>query len=670
MAAVGDVIIKLAADYAQFVDGMKAGQDALGKFGDEAAKLNSKIDSAFAFLKGAGITAAVTAVVNEVRKLAEASERTSLEIGKQAAALGITAEQFQAYQQVAKQSGTTVEDVTKQLKNNGAETERLIRYYRDLGTVIDTETIAKFERMNAAAEESQRRIDAIIAPLYASAKATVLDAVADGLERVKQVITSFDITKAETIMKLMLLAVNPAAGALAFGVIPNVGATPAAKRIEELNDEIATTVTRLGALRSGAAQPMPMIGRDQEVGMLDKKLDQLQAERRALTQPVPTLPPLTVAATRDTPTGGGGAKTASEDDSIEAQIRRYQSLARVAEATFKTISAGSADNFENLQREAAVQQHVADIVEKFAAKKITIDDDQRKRLTEAVRLNEQQRSDNERLLADNQRAIDIEKQLGDGTLAYAEAVEKLNRAKATGRLSEEAYRRELERTRQSTENAAREAQKYSNDLDAAGAGFLDAMDKWADAHNAFNSGTAAFGAMMGAIDQAFDSLSGKSSKTFGQIAADFATMLQKIAFQMAVSYAFKFLLSLLGPSVGASTSNVSGFPVGGGPQGPSGGATARAGGGDVYPGNIYRVGEYGPETFVPNAVGRIEPYRTGGNGGGNVTVNLDMKQAEGARDPQSALEFGRRVKVAVQGVIAAEKRPGGTLYTPATGAVR
>ena len=91
----------------------------------------------------------------------------------------------------------------------------------------------------------------------------------------------------------------------------------------------------------------------------------------------------------------------------------------------------------------------------------------------------------------------------------------------------------------------------------------------------------------------------------------------------------------------------------------------RATGGLVTPYTSYNVGEHGPERFVPAMAGRVEPM-SASDGDGTVIVNLDMKRAEGARDPSSALEFGRRVKAAVVDVIANEKRPGGSLYTRKT----
>jgi phage-related protein len=56
----------------------------------------------------------------------------------------------------------------------------------------------------------------------------------------------------------------------------------------------------------------------------------------------------------------------------------------------------------------------------------------------------------------------------------------------------------------------------------------------------------------------------------------------------------------------------------------------RAAGGTVTAGQAYRVGEFGPETFIPNGVsGRIVP--NAGNGGGNTFILNGIVDAESAR---------------------------------------
>ena len=58
------------------------------------------------------------------------------------------------------------------------------------------------------------------------------------------------------------------------------------------------------------------------------------------------------------------------------------------------------------------------------------------------------------------------------------------------------------------------------------------------------------------------------------------------------------------------------------------GYTNRAAGGSVMGGQAYRVGEFGPETFVPSGSGSIRP---GGSGGGNTFIFNGVIDGESAR---------------------------------------
>jgi len=82
------------------------------------------------------------------------------------------------------------------------------------------------------------------------------------------------------------------------------------------------------------------------------------------------------------------------------------------------------------------------------------------------------------------------------------------------------------------------------------------------------------------------------------------------------------------------------------------------------PGYGYTVGETGPERFVPTIPGRIEPAANSNEGGGSVSVNVDMRGTDSATgtDPMAGMDFARRVRAAVVDVISNEKRPGGSLY--------
>jgi hypothetical protein len=69
------------------------------------------------------------------------------------------------------------------------------------------------------------------------------------------------------------------------------------------------------------------------------------------------------------------------------------------------------------------------------------------------------------------------------------------------------------------------------------------------------------------------------------------------------------------------------------------GAPGRATGGPVAPGRPYRVGERGPELFVPTASGRIEP---GYGGARDIRMSITVSAPAG-ESPQALARSGRQV---------------------------
>jgi len=84
----------------------------------------------------------------------------------------------------------------------------------------------------------------------------------------------------------------------------------------------------------------------------------------------------------------------------------------------------------------------------------------------------------------------------------------------------------------------------------------------------------------------------------------------------------------------------------------AGGAPGRATGGPVAPGRAYRVGERGPELFVPTASGRVVP-----GGGGDtrpprdVRVSITVAGGAGAGAPEALARSGRQVARAVRAAL-------------------
>jgi hypothetical protein len=79
------------------------------------------------------------------------------------------------------------------------------------------------------------------------------------------------------------------------------------------------------------------------------------------------------------------------------------------------------------------------------------------------------------------------------------------------------------------------------------------------------------------------------------------------------------------------------------------GAPGRATGGPVSAGRAYRVGERGPELFVPTSSGRVEAHGGGQLARGPVTIHVHVSGA--ASEPQRLAQSGRQVARAVRRAI-------------------
>lgn len=123
----------------------------------------------------------------------------------------------------------------------------------------------------------------------------------------------------------------------------------------------------------------------------------------------------------------------------------------------------------------------------------------------------------------------------------------------------------------------------------------------------------------------------------------------------------RLALSVMADIARAAISNGLGATTGGGGSGGSGegllsiamalfGAPGRATGGPVSAGRAYRVGERGPELFVPTASGRIEAAGSGAVRNFAITVNV---RGEAGSEPQRLAQTGRQLARAVRRAVAA-----------------
>jgi phage-related minor tail protein len=660
MAEIGDVLIKFVANFAEFTKNMEDGQQQLVKFGEQAASTGSKLEGFIGLAKNLLGGLAIGAVVQQITAYADKVQQSAVKTADLARAVNLTTSEVQGLQALADKTGDSFSELAKKGIANRDWLAQVTADAERAGQVMDSSVVQTLKRIQVESDEAARRLQVFFSPAIAATKSWL----ADQFERIANDLKTIGAQQG-IIDKIIALAqmLGYGSGAGASGQF----------RIDSLTDQVTRREQALADLERRAAQgPSPReIGlgvqgvSPAQVAEARKDLDDArvllgQAKDAAARAAygTTTLDPKSLPDPAKTTTGGGGKTDA---DNIEAQIRRYDALGRNAKEAYDKITGSHAEFVDDLRREITVQQQVADIVEKLRAKNQNVSDEQIKRLTAVVELNQQQRDQNAQLFQDAQRAEQIELKLGDGTRAREKAERDLARAQAASRgtLSPEARARQQKQEGEQIDAAANSAARYDDNLGSLAAGFANAGNASARAHDLFSTGSQVFEGLMGSMGEAIDALVGVSNKGFGEIARDFALMLSKMAAQAALSQIFKYVIDLA--KIGASAASASGASAGF----TTGDAVVnlippgRAAGGPVSPGSPYIVGERGPEFFVPHAAGSIVPM--GQMGGGGVTVNVDMGQTVGASNPSQALDFGRKVRAAVVAVIQNEKRPGGTL---------
>lgn len=256
-------------------------------------------------------------------------------------------------------------------------------------------------------------------------------------------------------------------------------------------------------------------------------------------------------------------------------------------------------------------------------------------------------------------ADDVVREFGDGTKELAERMAVLNDLLQKNKITVEQYNAAVKGAQEQQKDQKQKLDETKEGWDGFSAGMEAALRNIERQTSAFAMGaelvTGTFQLMSAAISEFVQ----KGTIDFQKLAASFAAMLADMTAKWIAAQIIKAGLNALGiglGGVGGATAAGSGSLFSA--PAPSGGMMAA--GGDVFPGRSYVVGERGPETFVPAIPGRITPNAANNNSA--VIVNVDMGSTQGAADPSSALQFGRKVKAAVIDVIANEKRPGGTLY--------
>jgi hypothetical protein len=685
MAAIGDILVKFVADFAEFSTNMAKSQKDIESWSKSIADAGKSVEGFIALAKRVAGALAIGEAIQQVIQFNNEMQKSG--------------EALAAYSLRTDAASRSVRGLTD-------DSVKLAELYKTMGREWTEDYLARVQKAQDASEDfsnksfvlgqrlhdlylqlTQRPGDGGGVMDWASKEANALfdwlEKLVPSVNKVVDVLATGLVIQLKSTAEGMRLLVNATIDLWGWLAKVAAQATVSGAELEKMGRAEAAA----RGYKTGPAGGGPT-GSGGAFGMFDgtsgtitaaeaaRQFQQNQQQTaRGFGNPLGV--PISLAAADNPPAaaaragGGGGGKT--DEDFIQAQIDRYNGLTKAAKTAYDTINTGQGQNIEDLKRQVTVQQQVDDIVAKQIAKHQQVTEIQKQELYAAVEGYEREREAAQHLLEVNNAAVETDKKYGDGKIAMTKITKDLAEQINSQRLSTEAAARAQKDLNEQQEQAALTAKRFDDNMGSFAAGIEHAANAQARANDLFAMGEATFNSMSDAMIEGMKALSGQASKSFGEIALSFAQMIEQMAMKELAAQTVGLIMKGIGMAVGAAAGGVSPGVVSASDwaamlSANTGGNIAgmRASGGPVGAGQPYIVGEQGPELFVPAAAGRIVPNGSTATSGG-VTLNIDMSGGQGTSDPNQAIEFGRRVKQAVVGVIQNEKRPGGTLYQRLSG---
>ena len=666
MAAIGDILVKFVADFADFAAGLEKGQKQLVDFGAQATETGKAVQGFIGAAKAVFSAAIVTEAIAGLKAFADQTIKSAIEIDNLAQKYKLTTDQVQGLQAQAKATGEDFNKLADYYKNHSDQLGKITDAAKTTAQVMSSDLVKAIGNFADAADDAFVKAKWMFTS-GGSGPANAINAAAGAVKNLGDSLAYIDGKQAA--MAFVIAVATGNFGQIAGGIIGAATNTAGTATTAAADKQLADANANLEKVREMVAQGT-LVAKDLEKAEQDvviaadnlrnardkARLVQQQDAKLQGAKDTLKLDPITV-----TGTGGGGAGGRTDDDNIQAQIDRYAKLTAASKTAYDTIQGGANATIEALKRQITVQEQIDTIAAKLGARYTDADQALKDQLKDQLTAYAQQRDATQKALEVVQAAVETDKKYGDGKVALTKLQKDLNDQLKTGRINQDDYNRATKEGVEAIQQSALAAQRYDDNLGSLAAGFEHAANAYSRQNDLYSLGEQSFNALTSSMMEGLKALEGQSQKSFGQIAADFANMLAQMALQAAASAAFKALF-------GAVSAAAAPTIAGAGLPGAAGFDTflttpgARAGGGPVGAGQPYVVGEQGPELFVPSAAGNIVP-NSQTSGAGSVTVNVDMSgNSGGTSNPSQALEFGRRVKAAVVGVIQNEQRPGGTLY--------
>jgi transposase-like protein len=143
MAVAGDIMIKLAADFADFSTGMDAAAAKLDQLGEQVSKTAAVVQNFVETMKQLGVGATIEQMAEKLLAFAESTQKVAANISTMAAASGLSTDALQAYQFAAVEAGqktdavvSTVEHFNRAMAEASQGSRQQITALNELGVKI------------------------------------------------------------------------------------------------------------------------------------------------------------------------------------------------------------------------------------------------------------------------------------------------------------------------------------------------------------------------------------------------------------------------------------------------------------------------------------------------------------------------------------------------------
>jgi phage-related minor tail protein len=191
-----------------------------------------------------------------------------------------------------------------------------------------------------------------------------------------------------------------------------------------------------------------------------------------------------------------------------------------------------------------------------------------------------------------------------------EKIDQLTEAKARGIITAEEYAGAIKKVKEAQEDQQASQDQMKTGLDAIAAGFMNAMNKAGRANKEYEAGEKIFDSMVSGFGDAIEQLVTTGTIKFDELAKSFASMLARMAAELAARAVIMSILKAIAGGAGAGdvtaaspTATMQAYNT----SAMDFKLPGFAAGGPVSAGQAIMVGENGPERFVPSVAGRIEP---------------------------------------------------------------